>query len=70
MAKDIINSILQQSNVLGQENHQFSNLHDWLLPMLMNGQVTVGKAYEQVEEVLSMVAEDETFYANQIKATN
>jgi type I restriction enzyme, S subunit len=45
-----------------KQNQQLSNLRDWLLPMLMNGQVTVGKAYEQVEEVLSMVAEDEVVY--------
>ena len=41
-----------------KENQQLSHLRDWLLPMLMNGQVSVGKAYEQVEEVLGMVAED------------
>ena len=37
---------------------KLAELRDWLLPMLMNGQVSVGKAYEQVEEVLGMVAED------------
>lgn len=41
-----------------EQNQELSNLRDWLLPMLMNGQVTVGKAYEEVEEVLSMAAED------------
>ena len=41
-----------------QENSQLSKLRDWLLPMLINGQVSVGKAYEQVEAVLGMVAED------------
>ena len=30
----------QQSN-LEQQNEELSNLRDWLLPMLMNGQVTV-----------------------------
>ncbi len=33
---------------------QLSDLRDWLLPMLMNGQVTVGEAKEQ----LGMVAEE------------
>ncbi|MCF6242882.1 MAG: hypothetical protein L3J74_16260, partial [Bacteroidales bacterium] len=36
-----------------QENQQLTALRDWLLPMLMNGQVTVKEA----EEKLSMAAE-------------
>ncbi|MBK9224695.1 MAG: hypothetical protein IPO23_08830 [Flavobacterium sp.] len=36
-----------------KENQELSTLRDWLLPMLMNGQVTVGA----VEEQLGMVAE-------------
>jgi len=35
------------------ENQELASLRDWLLPMLMNGQVTVGA----VEEQLGMVAE-------------
>lgn len=42
----------QQQNLL--KNQQLTQLRDWLLPMLMNGQVTVGAA----QEVLGMVAED------------
>lgn len=30
---------------------------DWLFPMLMNGQVSVAEAEEQVQEELGMVAE-------------
>ena len=41
-----------------RQNQQLSTLRDWLLPMLMNGQVSLGRAYEQVEEVLSVAAED------------
>jgi len=36
-----------------KQNQKLSELRDWLLPMLMNGQVTVGEAEEQ----LGMVAE-------------
>ena len=42
------------------QNQQLSSLRDWLLPMLMNGQVTVGgkerKLYEE-QEGLRMAAE-------------
>jgi len=40
------------------ENQQLSELRDWLLPMLMNGQVTVKEA----EERLSMAAEPNVEY--------
>lgn len=42
----------KQKNLL--ENQKLAALRDWLLPMLMNGQVTVGVAKEQ----LGMVAEE------------
>jgi type I restriction enzyme S subunit len=47
--KILINSI---------ENKELASLRDWLLPMLMNGQVTVG----DVEEQLGMVAEEREIY--------
>jgi type I restriction enzyme, S subunit len=61
----------KQSNL--QQNQQLSSLRDWLLPMLMNGQVTFGllktdksstaKVYAQKqEEVLSIAAEDGAGY--------
>ena len=37
-----------------QQNQKLAELRDWLLPMLMNGQVTVGEAQSE----LSMVGED------------
>jgi len=40
------------------ENQKLSALRDWLLPMLMNGQVTVGEAKEQ----LGVVAEPQETY--------
>jgi len=36
-----VNPILQRQNLLEQENQELTQLRDWLLPMLMNGQVTV-----------------------------
>jgi type I restriction enzyme, S subunit len=69
--KNLINTLfdnfLKKLTSNHQQNQQLSSLRDWLLPMLMNGQVTVGKAYEHVEEVLSMVAEDEVEYKKKSK---
>lgn len=44
------------------ENQHLSSLRDWLLPMLMNGQVKVGetRGYTVGEERLGMVAEPKT----------
>lgn len=39
------------------ENQHLASLRDWLLPMLMNGQVTVGDAPRQAQDELGMVAE-------------
>ncbi|MFM6534166.1 MAG: restriction endonuclease subunit S [Dolichospermum sp.] len=36
-----VNSIFKQQDILEQENQQLTQLRDWLLPMLMNGQITV-----------------------------
>ena len=41
-----------------KQNQQLSALRDWLLPMLMNGQITVKEA----EEKLSMAAEPSVEY--------
>lgn len=38
---DQVKPILTQINVLQKENSELTKLRDWLLPMLMNGQVTV-----------------------------
>lgn len=45
-----------------QQNQQLSQLRDWLLPMLMNGQVSVADAYQQTAQALSMAAEDAAGY--------
>ena len=49
-----------QSNLI--QNQELTSLRDWLLPMLMNGQVTVADAEEMVEEKLGMVAEERGRY--------
>jgi type I restriction enzyme S subunit len=36
-----VESIFKRQNLLEQENQHLTKLRDWLLPMLMNGQVTV-----------------------------
>ena len=38
---DSVTSIFKRQDVLEQENQQLTQLRDWLLPLLMNGQVTV-----------------------------
>lgn len=48
----------KQKNLL--ENQKLTELRDWLLPMLMNGQVTVGDVAAQ----LGMVAEPQEKYKN------
>lgn len=47
------------------QNKELSTLRDWLLPMLMNGQVSVGESYEKVEEVLNVAAENIASYKKQ-----
>lgn len=50
----LVDSTLRKQGYIKKENQKLAALRDWLLPMLMNGQVTVGKAKEQ----LGMVAEE------------
>jgi type I restriction enzyme S subunit len=39
--KDIVINVEKQKNRIIKENQQLTQLRDWLLPMLMNGQITV-----------------------------
>lgn len=55
-----IEPILNQFKILSRQNQNLTALRDWLLPMLMNGQVTV----KQAEEKLSMAAEPSVKYGN------
>ena len=50
--------IFKKQNLLELENQKLSELRDWLLPMLMNGQVSVG----ELEQELGMVAEESDKY--------
>ncbi|WP_439490637.1 restriction endonuclease subunit S [Algoriphagus sp.] len=52
-----------QSNLI--QNQELASLRDWLLPMLMNGQVTVADVEVMVEEKLGMVAEERAKYSNE-----
>ncbi len=55
-----IDKILDKIVINKKQNQKLAELRDWLLPMLMNGQVTVNEAKEYVngESELGMVAED------------
>lgn len=39
-----VNAVFEKQNIIELENQQLSQLRDWLLPMLMNGQVTVNES--------------------------
>ena len=40
--QSVVGPIFRQQDTLEQQDHQLASLRDWLLPMLMNGQVRVG----------------------------
>lgn len=56
---NIISPAFEKQNQIAIENQQLSSLRDWLLPMLMNGQVKVS---EDKESELSMAAEPKIKY--------
>lgn len=61
-----VSSIFKRQDLLELENQQLSALRDWLLPMLMNGQVTIrqahGTAVKEAEQKLSIAAEPSVEY--------
>jgi type I restriction enzyme S subunit len=57
-SKVAFDNIYKQVLTNAIQNQQLTELRDWLLPMLMNGQVTVKEA----EESLSMAAEPSVEY--------
>ncbi|MFY8097916.1 MAG: restriction endonuclease subunit S [Flavobacterium sp.] len=66
-----VESIYQKISINYKENQELATLRDWLLPMLMNGQVTVASTssatengYEVEDSELGMVAEDKVEYKN------
>lgn len=60
---DIMENIQTKKQTALAENQQLAFLRDWLLPMLMNGQVKVKDAEKMVEEKLSMAAEGRVKYS-------
>jgi type I restriction enzyme S subunit len=58
----MVNPMYEKQQVLSKENQQLSSLRDWLLPMLMNGQVKVGDS--AIADALDgmMAAEGRTKY--------
>jgi len=61
---DIMENIQEKKQTTLAENQQLASLRDWLLPMLMNGQVTVSdiadnKASYEIEEEIRLAAEPE-----------
>jgi type I restriction enzyme S subunit len=57
--QDAIQPAFEKQNTVELENQQLSSLRDWLLPMLMNGQV---KVKDTIEETLSLAAEEKVKY--------
>jgi type I restriction enzyme S subunit len=57
--ESIVSPIFQKKEYIVKENQQLSSLRDWLLPMLMNGQV---KVKDTVEETLLIAAEEKVKY--------
>ncbi len=62
----IVNPILEKFKVQNKQTQQLTELRDWLLPMLMNGQVTVRQAHGKLEteERLNMAAEPSVKYGS------
>lgn len=59
----IVSNFDEQIFINSKQNEELSSLRDWLLPMLMNGQVKV----KEVEEMVSMAAEPEADYKKKKK---
>ena len=55
-----LNTIIEKIEKSREETQKLTQLRDWLLPMLMNGQVKVADATEMVDEL--MVAEPSVGY--------
>lgn len=47
-----LSPLLDKQIILEEENQKLSQLRDWLLPMLMNGQIKVSEADDMVDEML------------------
>jgi type I restriction enzyme S subunit len=56
---DVVKPMYEQQVVIRMQNQKLTELRDWLLPMLMNGQV---KVMDEMENELSMAAEPKIEY--------
>jgi type I restriction enzyme S subunit len=56
-----VKPIFKKQDILETQNQKLAELRDWLLPMLMNGQVRVDKLSDH-EEHLNMAAEEREKY--------
>lgn len=67
----VLGPILDKQVRLNKENQKLAELRDWLLPMLMNGQVSVKGTYKEAEDVAMspnnyrQVAEDDVKYGKE-----
>lgn len=61
MFDNITSPMIDRIEIIKEENQHLSSLRDWLLPMLMNGQVKVNSGYEG-EAAHLMAAEQEEKY--------
>lgn len=53
---------IKKATINTKENQNLTQLRDWLLPMLMNGQISVKQAQQKVAETLNIAAEPQEKY--------
>ncbi len=73
LIKDItikLNPILSYIYILEKENLHLTSLRDWLLPMLMNGQVGFKETYQEQTQTVNLAAEAEVEYKPTVKNDN
>lgn len=58
----LMQKIEKKKQKLLAENHKLASLRDWLLPMLMNGQVGFKEEYQEQSPIVSIAAESEVEY--------
>ena len=58
--EEIVQPVEQKIRAAEQENRELTNLRDWLLPILMNGQATVADAEDEPAKVIPFVAKSDT----------
>lgn len=62
--KDIISNIEKKKSGIIKQNQELVQLRDWLLPMLMNGQVKVGDNYNIDSDAILIAAEPDVCYGD------